>query len=156
MVDGITIPEGMVVQANLWDLHYDEQHWGPNTEQFRPSRFDPDLVSERHSMAWMPFGGGPRQCIGLRFACLQIKLTMVKLLQKFSFSPSEELPRPLKLVEGATIMPANGMPICCTPLVQTPQYPPAFNPYARRQSVPVTMTYPAGFNPYRRRQSGTA
>lgn len=57
-------------------------------------------------MAWMPFGGGPRSCAGIRFAYLQLKMVVAKLLRDFDFHP---LSVPLKLVQGATIMPADGV-----------------------------------------------
>ena len=48
-------------------------------------RFTPEAKQERSPFSYMPFGLGPRQCIGMRLALMQIKLAMVKLIQKFRF-----------------------------------------------------------------------
>ena len=63
----------------------------------------------RHPAAWMPFGAGPRSCAGLRFALLQLKMVVAKVLRDFDFQLSDKLTVPLNLVEGATVMPADGV-----------------------------------------------
>ena len=62
-------------------------------------------------MAWMPFGSGPRTCVGLRLAQLEGKLTIVKSLRKYTILPGNRLTKPLEIVEGATIFPKNGVHI---------------------------------------------
>ena len=54
-------------------------------EKFDPDRFLPSEVKERPSFAYMPFSQGPRQCIGMRLALLEIKMALVKILQKVKF-----------------------------------------------------------------------
>lgn len=115
-VQGLTIPSGMLVQANVWALHRDPRHWGPDPDTFDPTRFSPENSAGRHPMAWMPFGAGPRMCVGLRFAVLQVKLSLACMLRRFSVQPSPRLQRPLRLKEGATIMPAEGVTLRCVPL----------------------------------------
>ncbi|VDH92143.1 putative cytochrome P450 CYP13A4 [Mytilus galloprovincialis] len=110
-VQGIDIPSGMIVQANVWDIHYDPKIWGDNPEQFKPERFTPEARKNRHPMAWLPFGGGPRTCVGLRLAQLEGKMAIVKLFKKYSFYPSKKLDIPMVCQEGATIMPKNGVQV---------------------------------------------
>ena len=47
------------------------------------SRFEPELKKSRHPMAWIPFGSGPRSCLGIRFALLEAKIALAKLVLKF-------------------------------------------------------------------------
>jgi cytochrome P450 len=63
-------------------LHYDQEYWGSvDTKEFYPLRFSPEY--KRNKLAYMPFGLGPRICIGMRFALLEIKLTLIKLLKNY-------------------------------------------------------------------------
>jgi cytochrome P450 len=59
----------------------------------------------------MPFGHGPRRCVGLRLAQLEGKMTIVRTLKNFTVLPGTELDSELKIVEGATIFPQNGVQI---------------------------------------------
>lgn len=72
-------------------------------------RFTEQRKSERHPLAWMPFGSGPRTCVGLRLAQLEGKMTIIRMLKKYSFVPSETQEIPIQCVEGATILPKDGV-----------------------------------------------
>ncbi|BFY97910.1 hypothetical protein BsWGS_00950 [Bradybaena similaris] len=106
-VGGLRIPAGMLVHANLWDVHFQPKHWGHDPHKFDPLRFMPERRRTRHPCAWMPFGSGPRSCAGLRFALLQLKMVVAKVLRDFDFQPSGC--QTLALKEGATILPADGV-----------------------------------------------
>lgn len=69
----------------------------------------PEQRKKRHPASWMPFGGGPRACAGLRFALLQLKMVVAKVLRDFDFHPSDKLTVPLPLKQGATILPSSGV-----------------------------------------------
>lgn len=59
----VTIKKDQVVVVPLYSVHRDEKHY-PNPDVFDPERFSPEQIRSRHSLAYMPFGSGPRNCIG--------------------------------------------------------------------------------------------
>lgn len=67
-------------------LHRDPATWGPTGDQFDPDRFQPELVAERHPWAFLPFSGGPRNCIGIKHASLSVRIMLTQLLRRFRLS----------------------------------------------------------------------
>ena len=62
-IDIIRLP-GSLIQVDLLSVHFNAQLWGPlPVDQFHPERH----LVKRHPLAFMPFGGGPRLCLGMRF-----------------------------------------------------------------------------------------
>ncbi|WP_052668933.1 cytochrome P450 [Nitriliruptor alkaliphilus] len=81
-IDGYRIPAGAVVTPVFGELHRNATYW-PDPERFDPDRFLPDAVEERDRYAYLPFGGGPRSCIGERFAMLEASLALAVLLRRW-------------------------------------------------------------------------
>ncbi|XP_038202455.1 cytochrome P450 3A31-like isoform X8 [Arvicola amphibius] len=88
-MDGVFIPKGSLVMIPIFSLHRDPQYW-PEPEEFRPERFSKQNKGSINPYVYMPFGYGPRNCIGMRFALMNMKLAVTKLLQNFSFQPCKE------------------------------------------------------------------
>ncbi|KAM6351639.1 cytochrome P450 3A12-like [Alca torda] len=95
-LNGVTIPKGMVVMIPLYTMHRDPAHW-PEPEEFRPERFSKESKESIDPYTFLPFGAGPRNCIGMRFALLTLKVAVVVLLQNFSFRTCKDTPVPLVL-----------------------------------------------------------
>ncbi|CAF0949332.1 unnamed protein product [Didymodactylos carnosus] len=97
-----TIPPGTSIAIDMFDLHYNPTLWGPEDPNvFYPERF----ATKRHPMAWMPFGQGPRNCVGMRFALLEMKMTLVRLLRTYSVLKCEDTDKEFVLEEFIVVHP---------------------------------------------------
>lgn len=113
VVGGHRIPAGSTVYLNVMALHHDPKNF-PDPQIFRPERFLPGSqeAEKRHPFAYMPFGVGPRKCIGYKLAMEEGVLALVRLYQHFTFSldPAKHAPdTPLPLQSGVTISPKGGI-----------------------------------------------
>ncbi|XP_043944864.1 cytochrome P450 3A19-like [Protopterus annectens] len=104
-INGVIIPKGTVIILSLYALHWHPDHF-PDPEEFRPERFSKENIKTMDPYAFMPFGTGPRNCIGMRFALLSMKLALSSLLQNFSLEPCKEtLSIPLKISKASIMTP---------------------------------------------------
>ncbi|XP_032418625.1 cytochrome P450 3A40-like isoform X1 [Xiphophorus hellerii] len=95
-VKGITIPKNMIVMIPVYALHRDPELW-PDPEEFKPERFSKENKQSINPYTYLPFGIGPRNCLGMRFALVMIKLALVKVLQNYSFLVCDETEIPLRM-----------------------------------------------------------
>nr|XP_048289398.1 cytochrome P450 3A11-like isoform X2 [Myodes glareolus]XP_048289400.1 cytochrome P450 3A11-like isoform X2 [Myodes glareolus] len=103
-IDGVFIPKDSAVMIPLYVLHRDPQYW-PDPKEFHPERFSKENKSSINPYVYMPFGNGPRNCIGMRFALMNMKLALTKILQNFSFQSCKETQIPLKLYRKPLLQP---------------------------------------------------
>lgn len=90
---GQMIPAKTLVHLHIIDIHRDPKYY-PDPEKFDPDRFLPENVQNRHPFAFIPFSAGPRNCIGQKFAMLEIKTVLEQLLMTFelkSITKREEI-----------------------------------------------------------------
>jgi len=106
---GYRIPAGAMVVISPIHTHHMEEWW---REPFRfdPERFAPGRAEDdQHSHVWVPFGGGPHHCLGLRFAETQVKLVMHQLVRRYRWSVPEGYRMPVQ--QAPISKPRDGLPI---------------------------------------------
>ncbi|XP_074137306.1 cytochrome P450 3A4-like [Sminthopsis crassicaudata] len=103
-INGLMIPKGTVVMVPPFVLHRDPEYW-PEPEEFRPERFSKENKESINPYVYLPFGAGPRNCIGMRFALMSMKVATSRLLQEFTFTTCKETQVPLKLSNQPLLAP---------------------------------------------------
>jgi len=101
--NGYRIPSGHRLMFSIYLTHHDKNHW-PQPERFDPQRFAPGVG--RLPYTFIPFGGGPRNCIGAAFAQVEAKAVLARLLQRYNFTL---LQPSVRLYMGATLEPRPGV-----------------------------------------------
>ncbi|KAF5286959.1 hypothetical protein FQR65_LT12418 [Abscondita terminalis] len=91
----ITIDKGTSVMIPTLGLHYDTDVY-PNPNSFDPDRFSDESKKNRHSFMYLPFGAGPKTCLGIRFGFTQIKVGLALLLKEYQFRVNEKTKTPLE------------------------------------------------------------
>ncbi|XP_010745056.3 cytochrome P450 3A40 [Larimichthys crocea] len=105
-INGVSIPKGTGIVIPVYSLHLNPALW-PEPEAFKPERFSKENKDDIDPYTFLPFGAGPRNCIGMRFALLMMKLAIVEILQDFSFVTCKETEIPLELGGDGFITPKN-------------------------------------------------
>ncbi|KAI8786628.1 cytochrome P450 3A7 [Biomphalaria glabrata] len=95
-INGVHIPKGMVVLIPVYAIHNDPNFW-PEPEKFDPERFTPENKETRHPYAFFPFGHGPRNCIGMRLALMELKIAIAAVLQRYTLVPCSKTVYPFHL-----------------------------------------------------------
>ena len=102
---GHQIEKGCIIQPDVYTIHYDANLWGPED----PNIFYPERhLTKRHPAAFMPFGIGSRNCVGMRFALMELKMCLAQIIRKFRILPGDKIEEGFKLDESLVIRP-NGM-----------------------------------------------
>ncbi|XP_046999428.1 cytochrome P450 6k1-like [Schistocerca americana] len=108
------IPDSDVVLDKLtpilipvYGLQHDPDYF-PDPERFDPERFSEEQKAQRHPYVYLPFGEGPRICIGMRFGLLQTKVGLIHILSKYNIEPCEKTVRHLSFEPRAFVLTPTG------------------------------------------------
>lgn len=80
------IPRDTTVIVNLYTMHRREDVWGPTANEFNPDRFHSEEVKKRNPHAYAPFSLGPRNCIGMRYSYIAMKVILATLIKSYRFT----------------------------------------------------------------------
>jgi cytochrome P450 len=105
-IGGYHFRKGAEFVMSPWVLHRDERSFD-DPEAFKPERWENDLARRLPRFAYVPFGAGPRVCIGNRFAMMEAKLVLAVAIQRFRFEVATETE--LTLLPSVTLRPRNGL-----------------------------------------------
>jgi cytochrome P450 len=105
-IGGVRIKPGAMMIIHPYITHRNPNLW-PEPERFIPERFAPEETAKRHRYAYLPFGGGPRICIGNGFALTEAAVILATLAQRYRLrlAPGHEV----KPVGHVTLRPRNGV-----------------------------------------------
>ena len=108
VVGGVRVPKGTLVGVIPWCIHRDPRWW-PDPERFDPDRFLPEAAEARPRYAYLPFGAGPRVCIGNSFAMMEAQLALAMIAREHRL---ERAPwHRVVLDPSVTLRPRGGLPM---------------------------------------------
>lgn len=67
-------------------LHRNKEVWGPNADCYDPDNFLPEKIAARHAYSYLPFSAGPRNCIGIKYAWISMKIMLSAIMRQYKFS----------------------------------------------------------------------
>ena len=111
-IGGVRVPPGASVSISMYVTHRNPHLW-PDPGRFDPERFAPAAVAARHRFAYLPFGGGPRICIGNGFAMTEAQVILATVAQRYRLQlAGDHAVEPIGLV---TLRPKNGVRVTLEP-----------------------------------------
>ncbi len=111
-IGGYAIPAGTTIIISPWVLHRDPRYFEHPTE-FRPERWSGDFVRQLPRFAYIPFGGGPRICIGNGFAMMEMILILATVAQRYRLQWHGA--RPVVPLPSITLRPKGGIRVQLAP-----------------------------------------
>ncbi|XP_015745028.1 thromboxane-A synthase [Python bivittatus] len=102
------VPAGAIIEIAVGHLHHNPKFW-PEPEKFIPERFTSEAMQQQHPFAYLPFGAGPRGCIGMKLGLMTIKIAFLRILQRFMFKTCPETQIPLQVKSHSTLGPRDGI-----------------------------------------------
>lgn len=99
----LKIPQRTFVFIPVHALHHDPDYY-PDPDRFDPERFNAENRAARHPFVYLPFGEGPRNCIGMRFGLMQTRVGLITVLRRFRVRPSPNTP------DRLVVNPKSGIP----------------------------------------------
>lgn len=105
----VTVDKGTAFLIPVLALHHDAKYW-PEPETFKPERFSPELSADVAFIdrPYLPFGDGPRNCIGMRLGKMQTKVGLIVMLQKYNYELAGTSKLPLTMEASSFLLKPEG------------------------------------------------
>lgn len=81
--------KGIILNVNVYGVHHNPKYWGPDVEEWKPDRFNQENIKKFHPAQFIPFGIGPRNCVGFHFAKLELVKLSAQLILRYKFNVCE-------------------------------------------------------------------
>nr|XP_023024022.1 probable cytochrome P450 6a23 [Leptinotarsa decemlineata] len=98
----VVIEKGTAVHVPVSGIHHDPEYY-PDPDKFDPERFNKENKAARHPFAYMPFGEGPRMCIGARYGLLQSKVGISAIIKNFKVTLNDKTRTPIRYAKTGII-----------------------------------------------------
>lgn len=99
---GVTVTEGLNVEISVDAIHHSDQYY-PNAYHFEPNRFTTANSSLMTANTYLPFGDGPRICIGMRFALMEIKICLANIVKHYTLTRTNHTVCPPELAKNPLV-----------------------------------------------------
>lgn len=106
---GQKITKGTTLYVFVYGIHRDPKYF-PEPEMFDPDRFFSENQRNRHAHAYVPFAAGRRNCIGQRFAMMEMKIVLANLFRRFRVKSLKTIEK-IQPTSDAILKPLNGVPV---------------------------------------------
>ncbi|XP_058796636.1 cytochrome P450 4C1-like [Phymastichus coffea] len=108
------IPAGTIIFVNVYSVHRAAEFW-PDPDKFDPERFSPENCNGRHPFAYIPFSAGHRNCIGQKFAMMELKAFLAHLIYHFYLEPVDRV-KDVPILADIVIRPARSIRVKLVPI----------------------------------------
>lgn len=107
IIGGVSIPAGISISIAIYAIHHDEDNF-PNPDIFDPERFSIENSEKRHPYSYIPFSAGSRNCIGQKYAMLEMKSALTKILMKYQLHAGQSKDE-IRARADLVLRPADGV-----------------------------------------------
>ncbi|KAB2600632.1 cytochrome P450 CYP749A22-like [Pyrus ussuriensis x Pyrus communis] len=112
----VVVPANVELHVTNLALHHEPKYWGKDVQLFKPERFSEGVAkaTNNNAVAFMPFGMGPRTCVGMNFAVIGAKIALSMILQRYSFTLSPGYVH--SPIQFLTVRPQHGVQVILHPV----------------------------------------
>ena len=103
LIDGLLLEPGQTVMVPVYAIHHSEAYF-PEPDQFLPDRFLPENRHKILPYTYLPFGVGPRNCIGMRFALTEAKMALAAIVNQYEIIATDRTSDRLNIMKGSFLL----------------------------------------------------
>lgn len=107
----IQLSKNLVVDISVYGIHHDPDNY-PDPGRWDPDRFMPENKALLKPFAYLPFGDGPRNCVGLRFAYQEMKLAVAYIVSRYRFKPAPNTHYPVQYKKSLGLFKPSSTNVC--------------------------------------------